>query len=47
MVPLRLEYPDGEEGVEEEASGPSSVTSSTVTTGSKKLDLKRGQHGRH
>jgi hypothetical protein len=48
MVPIHLEYPDGEEGAEEEAAGPSSGTSSTVTTGSKKkLDLKRGQHGRH
>jgi hypothetical protein len=48
MVPLRLEYPNSEEGEEEEAPGPSSGTSSTATTGSKKkLDLKRGQHGRH
>ena len=48
MVPLRLEYPDGEEGMEEEAPGPSSSTSSTAMTDSKKMpDLKRGQHGRH
>ena len=48
MVPLCLEYPDGEEGEEEEAPGPSLGTSSTATTGSKKKsDLKRGQHGRH
>ena len=48
MVPLRLEYPNDEEGEDEEATGPSSVTSSTATMGSKKkLDLKRDQHGRH
>jgi hypothetical protein len=49
MVPLRLEYLDDEgEGVEEEAPGPSSGTSSTATTSSKKKsDLKRSQHGRH
>ena len=48
LVPLCLEYPDGEEGVEEEAPGPSSGTSSTATTGSKKKsNLKSGQHGRH
>ena len=43
-----MEYPNSEEGKEEEASGPSSGTSSTATMGSKKKsDLKRGQHGRH
>jgi hypothetical protein len=48
MVPLRLEYPNGEEGEEEEeAPSPSSGTSSTTTMGSKKSDLKRDQHGRH
>ena len=48
MVPLHLEYPDGEEVEEEEAPGPSSGTSSTAMMGSKKkLDLNRGQHGRH
>jgi len=48
MVPLCLEYPNGEEGTKEEAPGPSMGTSSTATTSSKKKsDLKRGQHGRH
>jgi hypothetical protein len=49
MVPLHLEYPDDdEEGVEEEAPGPSSDTSSNAMIDSKKMsDLKRGQHGRH
>jgi hypothetical protein len=44
-----LEYPDGDEGEEEEeAPGPSSGTSSIAMMGSKKKsDLKRGQHGRH
>ena len=42
-----MEFPEDEEGVEE-APGPSPDTSSTSTTGSKKkLDLKRGQHGRY
>ena len=47
-MPLCSEYPDGEEGVEEEALGPSTGTSSTATIGrKKKSDLKRGHHGRH
>ena len=47
MVPLHLEFPEDEEGAEE-APGPSPDTSSTAMMGSKKkLDLKRGQHGRH
>ena len=43
-----MEYPDNEEGEEEEAPSPSSGTSLTATMGSKKKsDLKRGQHRRH
>ena len=38
MVPLRLEYPDGEEGEEEEAPGPSLGTSSTATMGEVRLE---------
>ena len=48
MVPPCLEYPNSDEGKEEEAPSPSSGTSSTAKTSSKKKsDLKRDQHERH
>ena len=48
VVPMALEYPeDEEEEGEGQASGGPTPSTSTKTEGSKKTDLKRGQHGRH